>query len=125
MLTTNQRKQLETAIVEMLLEIRSDYLHEVGGRPAMDYWEQLQNRMRSAARTTQTASEWVTLVARRMRIPSLGKRACQALVELVRLCDESDAHIDALDMVERDSGLLVALARLTVEQRKEAAHHAT
>jgi hypothetical protein len=54
----------------------------------------------------------------------MGKRGCQALLELVRLCDEHDAHGDMLEMVERDSGLLIALARMTAEQRKEAANAA-
>lgn len=118
MLDENQKKQLETLAVEMVLELRSEYLASVNGRPSMSYWEQLQNRMRSAARSTTTASEWVTQVMRRMQIASLRKSASRSLVELVRFCDEHDAHLDFLAMVERDNALLIALAQLIAEERK-------
>jgi hypothetical protein len=55
-----------------------------------------------------------------VRIPSLHKRASLVLVDLVRFCDEHGAHQDFLAMIERDNALLMALAQLIVQERKEA-----
>jgi len=43
------------------------------------------------------------------------------LIDLVRFCDEHQAHREMLDMVERDSALLIALSQLIVEERRAAA----
>jgi hypothetical protein len=120
MLDDKQKKQLETCAVEMILAIRGAYLSEQSGRPAMNYWEQIQNRCRAAARQTTTASEWVSAVQRRMQIPALRSSDSSALIELVRFCDENSAHQEFLAMVERDCPLLIALTQLIVEERKKA-----
>jgi hypothetical protein len=97
-------------------------LREQGGRPPMTYWTQLQDRIRSAARQTASASEWASLMQRRLQIGSLSKEDSRALVELVRFCDEHGAHSDFLAAVERDHSLLMALVQLIVEERKAAAN---
>jgi len=122
MLEDNQKKRLETLAVELALALRSAYLSEQGGRPPMNYWEQMENRMRAAARQTASASEWASLMQRRLQIGNLPKGASSALIDLVRFCDEHQAHTEFLDLVERDHGLLVALTRQIVEERKESAN---
>lgn len=57
---------------------------------------------------------------RRLQIGGLGKDACRALTELVRFCDENQAHTEFLALVERDHALLMALTQLIVEERKGA-----
>lgn len=56
-----------------------------------------------------------------MRIASLHKQASQVLIELVRFCDENQAHLDFVELVERDHALLIALTRAIVDERKAAA----
>lgn len=120
MIDEKQKKQLETLTVEMVLAFRSAYLANVGGRPPLGYWEQIQNRVRSAAMQTESASEWASTVQRRLNLGSLPSYASRALVELVRFCDEHDAHDEFLALVERDHALVVAMAQLIVEERKRA-----
>ena len=105
----------------MVLVLRGAYLVEQSGRPPPSYWETIQSRMRAAARTTTSASEWVTQVQRKLQIPGLRSADSKALIDLVRFCDEHQAHREMLDMVERDSALLIALSQLIVEERRAAA----
>lgn len=121
MLDDRKQKELETLTVEMLLAFRGAYLRELGGRPPLNYWSQLQDRARASARQTTSASEWASQVQRKLQIPALAKDYSSTLIDLVRFCDEHQAHMDFLDMVERDHALLMALVQLTVEQRKETA----
>ncbi len=58
---------------------------------------------------------------RRLQIGSLDKEGSRSLIELVRFCDEHQAHAEFLAAVERDHSLLMALTRLIVEERKAAA----
>jgi hypothetical protein len=46
------------------------------------------------------------------------------LLDLVKFCDEHQAHGDLLDMLERDSAVLIALSQAIAEERKQtnAAH---
>jgi hypothetical protein len=120
MLEDKLKKQLETLSVEMLIAFRGAYLREQSGRPPLNYWSQLQDRVRAAARQTTSASEWASQVQRRLQIPSLSKDYCQVLIDLTQFCDEHQAHTEFLDMIERDHALLMALTQLTIDKRKEA-----
>ena len=120
MLDEKKKKQLETATVEMVLVLRSAYLSEQGGRPPMDYWSRIQNMIRASARQTSSASEWSSAMQRRLQIPGFHNSESRALLDLVRFCDENEAHQEFLAMVERDSALLIALTQLIVEERKAA-----
>lgn len=55
---------------------------------------------------------------RRLQIGSLRKESSKALIELVRFCDEHQAHDEFLVTIERDHALLMALTQLIVEERK-------
>lgn len=119
MLNEQQRRKLETKVVELILSIRAAYLSEQGGRPPMNYWEQFSSRMQAAARQTVTASEWASQVQRRLQVGSLRSSDAPVLLDLVRFCDEHDAHLELLDMVSRDTPLLIAMTQEIVEKRKE------
>lgn len=82
-----QRKQLETAALEMVLAIRGAYVASQEGRVSMTYWDQIQNRCRSAAMQTESASEWVSAMQRSLRIPGLNSWGSQALLALTQVCD--------------------------------------
>lgn len=125
MLDDKQKKTLETLTVEMLIALRNAYLREQGGRPPMTYWTQLQDRARSAARQSTSASEWSSLMQRRLQIGSLDKDSSRSLIELVRFCDEHQAHQEFLVAIERDHSLLMALTRLIVDERKQAQEEVT
>lgn len=113
-------RKIETAALEMMLEIRRAYIASVNGKVAMNYWEQLQNRARAAALTTAGASEWVSAVIRGLRIGSLNSSGSRALLDLVKVCDETEnGHDLFLRYVEREHATLIALTRRVVEEKKE------
>jgi len=116
----DQRRPIETAALEMVLEIRRAYVASVNGKVALNYWEQLQNRARASAMMTASASEWVSAMLRGLRVGSLNSSGSQALLELVRVCDEAEGGHEAfLEYVEREHATLIALARKVTEERKE------
>lgn len=62
----------------------------------------------------------MSAVQRRMQIASFRSSDARVLVDLVKFCDEHDAHMDFLTMVDRDHSMLMAMAQLIVEERKAA-----
>ncbi len=80
------KERLRTLTVEVLLCYRAAYL-KAGASP-LKHWDQLQDRMRSAARRSQTPEEWATALSRGLQLPSLnvdGKRGdvLQTLIDLL------------------------------------------
>ncbi len=118
MIDEEAKEKLRTATVEVLLEMRSAYLR-TGQANTLKHWEILQNRTRAAARTCATPEKWATKLQRDLQIQSLGKSGSQVLTDLVHEVTELVARTEWLDLVEKEIGYLMAMARLTSEQRKE------
>lgn len=114
------REKLVTLTVEVLLVMRSAYL-QTGSANSMKNWEILQSRARAAARTSASPEEWATKLQRDLQVASLRSSSCQALVDLVHEVTERGCRSEWLDLLDREHGYLIALARLTAERRKEAA----
>lgn len=119
-LTEEEREQLRTQTVEVLLEVRRHYLMEHGSSVAMKHWDHLLNETRIGAKTCGSPEEWVTQIGRRLRLPALLSSGCQALVDLTCMIRERDCRREWFDMLEREDGLLLAVARVTAEKRKES-----
>lgn len=120
--TEEQLEKLRTAIVEVVLEARRIYLREDIKR-ALKHWEQLQNRALSAARRASSANEWVTMFCRGLQLPALDSSGCSAVLELTHLGKEI-GHAHVLALLERETGDLMAMARVASEQRRDAAQAA-
>ena len=118
-LDDEQLERLRTMTVEVLLTVRAMYLSEYGGSVALKHWEHLQTRAMSAARRAANPDEWTTLVLRGLRLQSVSKSASRALVDLGSAVKELGAQQAWLDMVEREIGLLMAMARLAAEERQQ------
>jgi hypothetical protein len=114
-----QLEQLRTKTVELLLELRRLYLRSPQAN-MLKHWEILQNRMLSAARRAANPDEWVTSMLRGMQIPSVSSACSAAIVSLGGAVREAGAAREWLDMVEREYGLLLAMARLAAEQARES-----
>lgn len=110
-------EKIRTAIVEVLLEVRRVYLREDMKR-ALKHWETLENRALSAARRSGSMDEWMTLLCRGLQIPTLDSSGCSAVMELSHLAREH-GQVAALDLVERETRSLMAIARLAAEQRRD------
>jgi hypothetical protein len=117
MLEKAARKRLHDVTVEMLLEMRAAYL--AAGANPLKHWDQLQDRLRSSARTSAGVAEWSTAMARALRLPAPNSRYSDALVALDNAVDDVGTA-EWLAMLDAEWGLLIALARACAERRKEA-----
>lgn len=112
------KERLRTLTVEVLLEARAAYL--VSGANPMRHWDQLQNRMLSAARRSATAEEWVTALWRGLQLPAPSSSASQALRDLTAKVVELGCATAWLELIEREFGVLIAMARGCAEARAAA-----
>lgn len=119
MLDKQQRKQLETLLVELLLDIRAGHLASSQANP-LKHWEQLENAALMAAKTSGTLSEWATRVAAKMGLATLNSSASDGLRALVAACDEHGAHLAILGIIESEHSYIIALTRGSAEARKDA-----
>lgn len=116
MLDEATKDKLRTKTVEVLLVMRAAYL--ASGANPLKHWDQIQDRMRSAARRSQTPEEWATALARGLQLPALSSSGSRALLDLVAAVAERGCAAAWLDLIEREYGLLMALCRLCAEERR-------
>lgn len=116
-LSEAERERLRTLTVEYLLDVRAAYL--AAGASPLKHWEQLQNRMLSAARRSTSADEWATALCRGLQLPALGPRGAASLVALSGAVREAGAARQWLDVVQAEYGLLMAMARLAADAARE------
>lgn len=117
-ISENAKERLRTATVEVLLDLRAAYL--AGGASPLKHWDQLHDRLRSAARTTDSPEEWHSAMLRSLQLAAANSSACSGLKRLVDLVHELDARRAWFDLLEREHGYLIALTRLDSEKRREA-----
>lgn len=55
---------------------------------------------------------------RGLRLGAPSNLDCSAITSLTSLCDEHGLHLSMMDKIEREHGLILALARLIVDERK-------
>mgnify|MGYP000508561498 CR=1 FL=1 len=109
-----QKQEVRDATVKVVLAIRSAYLDS--GASILTHWDQLQDRMRAAARTTASVEEWYTALVRSLQLATLTKASSSSVVELVALV--GDNRRSFLDLIEAEFGYMIARARVTLERRR-------
>lgn len=111
------KEKLRTLTVEVLLVTRAAYL--AAGANPIKHWDQLQSRMRAAARMSQTPEEWGTRLALGLQLAAPSSSGSRALVDLAAAMAERGCAAEWLDLVEREYGFLMAMTRLCAEERAE------
>lgn len=111
------RERLRALTVEVLLDLRAEYL--ASGASPLKHWTQLQDRMRAAARTTTSVPGWVTALARSLGLGAPTRARSGSTLALQEAVTEAARPSRWLDLVEEEHAYLIALARLRAEQRKE------
>lgn len=111
-------EKLENQLVEVVVMVRDAYLRAKKGRPPLDYWTQLQNRLRASARTSATAAEFLTNLQRKLQLDAPSSSDSLVMSSLVKLCDENELDIEMMEFIERESGFLIAMGRQIVDERK-------
>lgn len=111
-----KRRALLDRTVTVVLEMRAMYL--AGGANPLEHWKQVENRLRMAARTTASVAEWVTEMQKRLQIEAPSSKLSTSILELVEesACIPSPAF---LDLVEREYGYIMAIARAEADDRRE------
>lgn len=105
------------AMVALLLALRWEYLG-TGANP-LRHWDQLQDRMRAAARMACDVPTWVTAVSRGLQLGAPSPERAVATDRVAQLVgDRASAWLDA---IESEHGYLMALARLRVQERSAEA----
>lgn len=108
------REAARKATVAVLTAVRYEYLR--GGANPLKHWDQIQDRMRAAARTSVSVPEWVTALARGLQLGAPDEVRTTAIARL----DEAvggEAR-EWLDLVESEHAYLIALTRLRAQEAK-------
>jgi hypothetical protein len=113
------KRQLENLLVEFVVMTRDAFVRSVKGKVPMSYWDQIQNRIRSAARTNATASEFVTSVSRKMKLGAPSSSDCLVVTRFVQFCDENGFNLTAMEFIDREIGFIIAMARQIIDARKK------
>jgi hypothetical protein len=118
-----KKERLRTLTVELLLELRSAYLGTPGCN-VLKHWDQLQSRMLAASRQSESVEEWTTKMVRTLQLGALRVDSSRSSRDLADFVRENNCSRAWLDLIEREFGYLIAMARGIAEQRKEAAQAA-
>lgn len=115
----HQKEKARTLTVEALLELRSAYLRTPGCN-VLKHWDQLQDRMRASARSTATPEEWLTTMTRTLSLGAPQVDSSRSFRDLADFVREHGAAREWLDIIEREYGYIIAVARGVAEQRRDA-----
>lgn len=118
MLNEVEKEKLRDLTVDVLLELRAAYLRTPGVN-ALKHWDQLQDRMRLAARTATSPEEWSTVISRSLKVGAPNVTCSAAIMALSAEVFEKRCATAWLDLVEAEYGYLMAKTRLLSEQRRE------
>lgn len=117
MIDESTKERLRTLTVEVVLEMRAAYLR-TSGVNILKHWDQIQERMRSAAKMTAGPEEWATAMARSLRLDAPSSRYSEALLALTHDVHEASCAGEWLDLLEREYAFLVVMARSCADKRK-------
>lgn len=114
----NEQRKLEVrdVAVGVVLAIRSAYLDS--GASILTHWDQIQDRMRAAARTSSSVEEWYTGLVRSLQLATLTKASSSEVIGLVEIVGADRRAF--LDLIEAEFGYIIAKARVTLERRRAA-----
>lgn len=122
MIDETTRESLRTKTVEVILDLRA--LHLSGGASPLKHWDVLMNRVKSAARRSETPEQWVTKLAHGLQIQAPSNSASSSIMALVNLVTETRCAAEWLALVESEGAYLLALTRKIAEERRSARENA-
>lgn len=114
----SESETLLALTVDVMLDLRAAFLKS--GANSLTHWTQLETRMRSAERRAQDPEEWFTLMLKGLQIEGASLNSCRSSVELAKFVDSREKNQAWHELIERRWGMVMATARLTAEQRREA-----
>ena len=119
MLSETQKEVLRNRTVDVLLELRAAYLRTPGCN-ILKHYTQIEDRMRSAARTTATPEEWVTMLSRSLHLSAPSSSCSAAIRALADSVRELGCAREYMALVEDEYAYLSSVVRSLVDARKQA-----
>lgn len=111
-----KRELLRQRTVSVLLAVRNEYLN-AGANP-LKHWDQIQDRLRAAARTSADVPGWITALSRSLNLTAPSRARCSATEALQS--EASGCASEWLDLVEAEHGYLMAMAMLEADKKRAA-----
>lgn len=113
----HQKEEVEDRTIDVILAVRREYL--ASGANPLKHWDQLQDRIRVAARTSTNVAEWVTTLSRSLGLSAPSNSRSLAISRLAETVGHVCTPDEWLDLVEREHSYLVAMGRLRVQEAKD------
>lgn len=110
------RERLVELTVDLVLCLRAQYLAGPDASP-LRHWDQIQERLRAAARRCESPAEVATDVCRKLRLGAPSNSLSRSIDEMERFVGEKWAD-EWLELLEREYSRVIAQARLVAEARR-------
>jgi len=113
----DQKEEIEGRTVDLIMEVRREYL--ASGANPLKHWDQLQDRIRVAARTSTSVAEWVTTLSRSLGLAAPSNSRSLVISKLAETVGHVCTPDEWLDLVENEHSYLIAMGRLRAQESKE------
>lgn len=111
-------EEIRSALVALIMDVRREYLASPGCSP-LKHWDQIQERLRAAARVSEGPEDLVTRLRSGLSLAAPSSSSSRALRRLVELVGpERRGRSELLRMIDREHSYVMALARLEAERRR-------
>lgn len=115
-MTPDEKKEAQRLTVLLLLEVRREML-SAGANP-LKHWDQLQDRLLIASRTTATLHGWFAALCKHLCLPAVDSSTSLALDALQHQAAQFERQWVA--EIQRLAPALIAQCRVVADAKKEA-----
>lgn len=110
------KERARELVIDLLLDVKSAYIR-AGANP-VKHIEQIQDRMRAAARQCSSVEEWWTTISRKLGLGAPSSSASSTVAELAGHARDTLGQGAFLDLIEREHGYLIAEMRVAHEEAR-------
>lgn len=111
-------ESVRNALVNLVMELRREYLASPGCS-VLRHWDQIQERLRAAARVSAGPEDLVTRLRSGLSLPAPSSRFSRSFRQLVEIVGPGKRERSALlAMIDREHSYILALARAEAERRR-------
>lgn len=120
MMTKEQiMEDIRNRTVTLILAARATFLG-LPGTSALTHWSRLSDRLRAATRQSSEPREWCTRFLKGLGIVTPEESLSEAIDSVVTTVRNHRLEADWMEMLDREWGYLMALARVQAQERREA-----
>ena len=112
------KRVLEGLLVEVVLQTRAEYLR-TGSPNILKHWDLIRDRLRAGARTNSTPEDLWAFLRRKLQLRGPTADSSRSFEALRSQVADLGAGREFCALVERRADVVMAMARLEAERRKE------